>query len=39
MLHVSRMFVVIVVARQHVGSVESSSLNILGTFRHLFVLP
>ena len=25
--------------RQHVGSVESSSLNLLGTFRDLFVLP
>ena len=23
---------------QHVGSVESSSLNLLGTFRDLFVL-
>ena len=27
------------VARHYVGSVESSSLNLLGTFRDLFVLP
>ena len=26
-------------ARQHVGSVESSSLNLLGSFRVVFVLP
>ena len=32
MLHVSGVFVVFVVARQHVGSVGSKSLNLLGTF-------
>ena len=27
------------VAKQHVESVESSSLNLHGTFRDLFILP
>ena len=31
--------VLLVVARQHVGFVEASSLNLLGSFCDLFVLP